>query len=371
MRHDWNSLITDESAPLFSEFTEDYWPSADLYPRYLERFAEQRGLSAHLRLNANVTEVRRDGPALPSSAVTEDFLIRTVPSGGDPNGAATHYRCGAVIVATGRWTPKYGEGAPMPEWDGSENFEGYEGLNTDLDGYRNKSVLIVGGGNSAFETADAVSGVASFVHVFARSLRFAYQTHYVGDLRATNHEMLDRYLLKSQDALLLKSQDVGGAEKDTSSLEWLQIPAADGGGFEWRIKSDGSNSLSGNVSCVAADPPCEQADTASELKLNELPIERRKYDRIIRCTGWKPDVSIFHESARPELGSGGRFPRTTTVYESVNVPNMFFAGNLMHGRDYRRSSGGFIHGFRYLARSLVHVVALRRHQTPWPSEVAP
>ena len=204
MRHDWNSLITDESAPLFSEFTEDYWPSADLYPRYLERFAEQRGLSAHLRLNANVTEVRRDGPALPSSAVAEDFLISTVPSSdGQPSGAeATQYRCGAVIVATGRWTPKYGEGAPMPEWDGSENFEGYEDLDTDLEGYRNKSVLIVGGGNSAFETADAVSGVASFVHVFARSLRFAYQTHYVGDLRATNHEMLDRYLLKSQDAIL-------------------------------------------------------------------------------------------------------------------------------------------------------------------------
>jgi hypothetical protein len=35
------------------------------------------------------------------------------------------------------------------------------------------------------------------------------------------------------------------------------------------------------------------------------------------------------------------------------VPGLYFAGALAHGHDWRRSSGGFIHGFRYTARALV------------------
>ena len=36
----------------------------------------------------------------------------------------------------------------------------------------------------------------------------------------------------------------------------------------------------------------------------------------------------------------------TDEYESINVPGMYFAGQLAHGKDFRRSAGGFIHGFR-------------------------
>lgn len=90
-------------------------------------------------------------------------------------------------------------------------------------------VLIVGGGNSAFETADYLSGKAGIVHVaFNRRIQFAWDTHYVGeglyfysywclcfeitlapecqsislfyiagDLRAVNNNILDMYHLKS------------------------------------------------------------------------------------------------------------------------------------------------------------------------------
>ena len=39
------------------------------------------------------------------------------------------------------------------------------------------------------------------------------------------------------------------------------------------------------------------------------------------------------------------------VWGSTKVKNLYFAGTPMHGRDYRKSSGGFIHGFRYLIRA--------------------
>lgn len=39
-------------------------------------------------------------------------------------------------------------------------------------------------GNAAFETADALYGVTSSVHLVSRSrARLAWSTHYVGDLR--------------------------------------------------------------------------------------------------------------------------------------------------------------------------------------------
>jgi len=64
-------------------------------------------------------------------------------------------------------------------------------------------VLILGRGNSAFETAQGIYGVTNLVHMVSRSrIRNAYQTHYVGDLRALNNELLDTYQLKSLDGFL-------------------------------------------------------------------------------------------------------------------------------------------------------------------------
>ena len=41
---------------------------------------------------------------------------------------------------------------------------------------------------------------------------------------------------------------------------------------------------------------------------------------------------------------------------SVNVPGMYFAGTLAHGKDWKRAAGGFIHGFRYTARALHRIL---------------
>ena len=52
-------------------------------------------------------------------------------------------------------------------------------LNKDI--YKNKMILVIGGGNSAFETADHLSGSAAIVHVaFNKRIQFAWDTHAVG-----------------------------------------------------------------------------------------------------------------------------------------------------------------------------------------------
>jgi hypothetical protein len=71
------------------------------------------------------------------------------------------------------------------------------------------------------------------------------------------------------------------------------------------------------------------------------------YDTVIRCLGWSHSLGIYHDKATtPWMQPSNKFPVMTPEYESVNVPGMFFAGTLSHGKDHLRAAGGFIHGFR-------------------------
>jgi len=46
---------------------------------------------------------------------------------------------------------------------------------------------------------------------------------------------------------------------------------------------------------------------------------------------------------------------------------LFFAGTATHSLDFRKSAGGFVHGFRYTARTLHHLLEWRNHGKVWPS----
>lgn len=87
---------------------------------------------------------------------------------------------------------------------------------------------------------------------------------------------------------------------------------------------------------------------SAENKWYELP-EMSQCHRVIACLGWRFDTSIFNDATLPRMKTD-QYPLLTPEYESINVPGLFFAGTLMHSRDKPRSSGGFIHGFRWVAR---------------------
>lgn len=83
-----------------------------------------------------------------------------------------------LLVATGMWVPH------EVNFAGSEYVEGYESVSIDPKDFVGQSVLILGRGNSAFETAENILGVTNFVHMVGRSrVRLSWATHYVGDLR--------------------------------------------------------------------------------------------------------------------------------------------------------------------------------------------
>ena len=59
---------------------------------------------------------------------------------------------------------------------------------------------------------------------------------------------------------------------------------------------------------------------------------------IIRALGFQMDTSLFDSTTMPSMDNRKKYPLVTPTYESENVPNLFFAGTIMSGRDRRRSS---------------------------------
>lgn len=231
------------------------------------------------------------------------------------------YRARRVIVATGVSVPN------IPEIPGIDLAEHYAMVSVNPVDFTDQRVLIIGKGNAAFETADNLIATASVVHVAGPNpVRLAWHTHFVGHLRAVNNNFLDTYELKNQNVIL----DVG-IERIRKVADGYQVQLC----FTRGLRSIG-------------------------------------YDRVIVCTGFRLDTSIFDQSCRPALAVNGRFPELTGRYESTNVDGLYFAGTLTQQVDYRKSTSGFIHGFRYGARALCRVLNERYHDKPWPhAEMAP
>jgi hypothetical protein len=185
----------------------------------------------------------------------------------------------------------------------------------------------IGKGNSGFETTENLIETAAVIHVAGpNSIRLAWKSHYVGHLRAVNNNFLDTYQLKSQNALL-------------------------DGNIERIERRDGSHFV-----------------TVSFSRANEVTKEIR-YDRVIVCTGFRFDASIFADECRPLLIHRDRFPAQTAEWESTNIPGLYFAGTLMQVRDYKKSTCGFLHGFRYGVRALHRMLERKYHNVAWPHTV--
>lgn len=300
LRWDWNSLLGDENVPLFKEYSKEYFPPSALMVDYLNDYAKTYDLNI-------VTEA-------PVASVEKDDLFRVVDRQG------RRYAAKRLIAATGVSQPY------IPPIPGIELTENYTEVSVDPEDFVNQQVLILGKGNSAFETADNLIATASVIHVASPSpVKLAWKTHYVGNLRAVNNNFLDTYQLKSQNAVL------------DCTIK--------------KIEKQGDKYVV-SVAYTHADEETENLT----------------YDRVICCTGFQFDASIYGESCRPELAINDRFPAQTSAWESTNIPDLYFAGTIMQMRDFKKFTSGFIHGFRYNVRALHRILESRYEGVQWPSQ---
>lgn len=292
LRYDWNSLLGDEDCPMFTDYARDYFPSADAIPRYLQDYATHHRLE--IRYGVEVERVERLATGL-----------RIAIAGGES------IECRRLFVATGLSREN------LPEIEGVELCDRYSSMEVDPDAFTDQRVMIVGKGNSAFETAQNLIETTQKIWVCGpQRVRLAWATHYVGDVRAINNDFLDTYQLKAQNNIL--DGELSSVRKNASGTLTAEVY------FESRRRS-----------------------------------YRYECDRVILCTGFRLDTSIFAEDCQPEMHDCGRLPLLNCDWESTNVSGLYFVGTLMQSRDYRRTMSAFIHGFRHNVRALDRILEAR------------
>ncbi|XP_070551819.1 FAD-dependent oxidoreductase domain-containing protein 2-like [Ptychodera flava] len=318
MRHDWNSLLSDDRSLLFPKYSSDLFPKADEIVNYLSDFAKKLEIKItyDTRVN-NISKENRPG--------SDEGLFYLKTSGG------IEYSCKVLIMATGALSER------LPDIPGIELADTYAKHDLDTRKYEGKLVAIVGQGNSAFEVADYLSPYAAYVHIYGhRPLKFAWNTHFVGDLRAINNNVLEMYGLNGLHSYLFAeatelSKPEGEADKVILHSRELVLHS--------NRQSYFSNA--------------------------------RQYDYVIVCTGWNyVDTSLFADNCKPATKKDGKFPLLKTNWESDSVENLFFMGTSMQAND-RKAASGFIHGFRYNVRTMHHMMEERYHKVPYPVQFFP
>ncbi|GAB3746969.1 NAD(P)-binding domain-containing protein [Amycolatopsis oliviviridis] len=302
LRMDWNSLLSDDPDLRFTRYTEEYFPPADLLVDYFADYAAKTGVQ--VEYGTRVTSIDRD----------TEFRVAT--------DLGRTYSAKRIIVATGLARPF------IPAIPGIETTESYNEVSVDPRDFTDQRVLILGKGNSAFETADNLVANAALIHVLGpESLRFAWRTHFSGDLRAVNNNFLDTYQLKSQNLVL------------DATVEKIELRDA-----EYHVT----------------------------LRYSRRPkTVTLVYDRVVTCTGFRMDTGIFTDRVRPRLTVNDRFAELTPAWESATVPGLYFAGTLTQVLDRRKFTSSVLHGFRYGVRALHHVLEQRYEGAEWPGEDLP
>eukprot|EP00750_Incisomonas_marina_P021839 INCI4765.8.p1 GENE.INCI4765.8~~INCI4765.8.p1 ORF type:complete len:810 (+),score=120.00 INCI4765.8:415-2844(+) len=237
-------------------------------------------------------------------------------------------------------------------------------------------------------------------------LRLAWQTHYPGDVRAVYNNVLESYLLKTGDILAstvvaeYDPDDVSGNSRPSRRLpprssafrnsstgllhfviqphapvrrnqsrnRLVYLPPA----FKKCIKhlqaalsgAAGSKNITFDDALdtyqrLYDEPPLEDNPLFHEA-CTRIRFSEQGFHRIIVNLGWRPRIpplsprlaKLLNTSALRTGRGQARYPKMTPHFESQSVPGLYFAGAIMHGNDFHRAAGGFIHGFRYLVRSL-------------------
>jgi thioredoxin reductase len=303
LRWDWNSLLSDSPDLLFTKFSTEYFPHADDMTRYLAEFQRLWGLN--VRYGSSVEGIER---------TTDGFLVHT---------PADVFRAQCVIVATG-WGKPY-----VPPIRGIEHAVGYEDMELDPESFADHRVLIIGKGNSAFETATPLIGHASMLHLASRQpLRLAWNTKHPGDVRGQYGALLDSYQFKTLHSVL------------DCTIDEIR-PAGDR--FEALITythADGERAV-------------------------------LEYESVLRCTGFRMDTEVFDGTCRPEMMRDGRFPVLGPDWQAAGVDGLYFAGTIAQARDFKHASSPFIDGFRYNLRTLTSILRERYEGIPLPADRAP
>lgn len=187
-----------------------------------------------------------------------------------------------------------------------------------------KKVCILGNGNAGYEVAQNVFGVAESVVISGKHpTRLSSVTKYTGDVRAKFLTPLENFHGKLLDTIV--HQDI--------PFQW----AKDRLGYLHR----------------------NQAEEITKVMSATATAKYHHCEVLVLATGFQSQVPGMQLTKR-------RFPLTTDWYAAKDNPSINYIGWLMHQRDFQKGAGGFLSGYRYLIRNLIHHVREEDHGIEYP-----
>lgn len=273
LRFDWNSFLGDSKS--FRDYSEELYPSADDYLKYAEDFVERKNIQ--IRFNYEVKSIEK----LPDGT----FSV----NGGEYIAEKIFFGIGLV--------PREHNVNVHP----SITTYTYENMPLDREVYRDKTVIIMGTGNAALETADYIAPVTKFTTINGRDVN-AWNTHYPGHARSKNFTSIDSFFLKAGSFTVFATT----GDKYTESIEYELVK--------------------------------DHLETARSDILHKIDI-------VIFCVGFRFDPTLVKDFVDMCPKSG--FPLLTDNFESTKTPGLFIIGANSQQKDYKKGTSAFIHGFRY------------------------
>jgi len=314
-----NERISIAGVPLTTPLQEK--ATREEYLAYLRSIVQQFNLHIH-------TYTRVITIAKPQDAIAAPFTLTLQPSL-HPNAPTSQLTADKVILATG------GTASPNLLNIPGENLPNASHYFQDPHTYFQKSLLIVGGRNSAIEAALRCHRAGAKVH-------FSY--------RRPNVDPKDiKYWLYPEFSALLKSGAITGHFNTClTAITPTHVTLSPAG-------------LEPPTSATDSPPSVPQCLSASVPSPYDLPI-----DFTLLITGYCADMSLFR-SAGISLTTPHLLPTFNPDTMESNVPNLYIAGTAIAGTQGSRDPDGTRHGYKvFLENCHVHVPRILHHLTRQP-----
>ena len=273
LRFDWNSFVDDTVS--FRDYSEELYPHVDNYLKYAEDFVQRKNLN--IKFNYEVTSIEKKDDL---------FIINN----GEYVGKRVFFGIGT--------TPRKPDIKVHP----SIQVFNYDDMPLDKEIYRDKTIVIIGAGNAALETADWIAPMTKFTMICGRNVN-AWHSHYPGHARSKNYTSIDSFYLKAGSLINFSNPCYN---KFTDSLDYTLI----------------KNFLETGDSDIL-----------------------HKVDIVIFCIGFTFNPTLVKDLVH--LCPKSNFPLLTQNFESTKCPGLFFIGSNSQAHDYKKGTSAFIHGFRY------------------------
>lgn len=331
LKFDWHSMLaTSNETRQFTTYTNKFYPRAEVFVDYMDQVVSENNLNVMFNTSAKcISQPQREGQESSSHPYRSVQLS---------DGSTVFAKSTVLATGLAPRTPSPTKKIELERRFPNAKIFNYEDAPMDCDTYTGKYVVIFGNGNAATELSTFIVEECAATRTWVlgrRVLTPSHMSHYVGNVRTHNMVALESYQLKSLDVV---SEEFAGG---TSSASLDNLFADDNDKPDRLIAGRGDNIVVIYSGGFTSNPNVHVGVDGDQEK------------------------SIFDEASLYKK----RYPSLGAFNEIATSKDIYAAGAISHGRDYKESSGGFVHGFRYTVETTMKFLGMKLKNKPWPYKV--